>query len=165
MDRSALSAAQRGKVRRLSAPKELSPDEEGGELNVVPFLDVITNVLMFVLATVAITFTATIETRPPAVHPGPAARSLALSILVSDDGMSVKTRDGTVARLAPNDYAGLHRCVAKLKETDELAGDTSVTLSASPDVRYESLVATMDAVRTDDDGKALFPDVAFGLVR
>ena len=29
-----LSAAQRGKVRRLSQPRELAPDEEGGELNI-----------------------------------------------------------------------------------------------------------------------------------
>ena len=43
-----LSAAQRSRIRRLSMPKELSPDEEGGELNIIPFLDIITNVLMFV---------------------------------------------------------------------------------------------------------------------
>ena len=54
-----LSAQQRSKIRRLSQPKELAPDEEGGELNIVPFLDIITNVLMFVLATVTVTFTAT----------------------------------------------------------------------------------------------------------
>jgi biopolymer transport protein TolR len=61
-----LSAAQRGKIRRLSQPKELAPDEEGGELNIVPFLDIIVNILIFVLATVAVTFTSTIETNPPA---------------------------------------------------------------------------------------------------
>ncbi len=61
-----LSAAQRGKIRRLSQPAELSPDEEGGELNIVPFLDIIMNILIFVLATVAVTFTATIDTTPPA---------------------------------------------------------------------------------------------------
>src|SRR4051812_50220496 len=60
-----LSAAQRSKIRRLSQPRELSPDEEGGELNIVPFLDIITNVLMFVLATVSVTFTATIDSFPP----------------------------------------------------------------------------------------------------
>ena len=61
-----LSASQRAKVRRLSQPKELSPDEGGGELNIVPFLDIIVNILIFVLATVAVTFTATIDTTPPA---------------------------------------------------------------------------------------------------
>ena len=49
-----LTAAQRSKIRRLAAPKEIAPDEEAGELNIVPFLDIITNVLMFVLATLAV---------------------------------------------------------------------------------------------------------------
>ncbi|MGC4092027.1 MAG: hypothetical protein QM756_29920 [Polyangiaceae bacterium] len=61
-----LSPAQRSKIRRLSQPRELSPDEEGGELNIVPFLDIVVNILIFVLATVAVTFTASIETQPPA---------------------------------------------------------------------------------------------------
>ena len=47
---SELSAAQRAKIRRLSQPRELSPDEEGGELNIVPFLDIVVNILIFVLA-------------------------------------------------------------------------------------------------------------------
>ena len=38
-----LTAAQRGRIRRLSQPRELSPDEEGGELNIIPFLDIIMN--------------------------------------------------------------------------------------------------------------------------
>ena len=41
-----LTAAQRGKIRRLSQPRELAPDEEGGELNIVPFLDIIVNILI-----------------------------------------------------------------------------------------------------------------------
>src|ERR1700721_1246501 len=64
-DNEKLSAAQRSRVRRLSLGRELAPDEEGGELNIVPFLDIITNVMMFVLATVAVTFMATIDSNPP----------------------------------------------------------------------------------------------------
>ena len=60
-----LSASQRAKIRRLSTPQEMDPAEEGGELNIVPFLDIITNVLMFVLATVSVIFTATIDSSPP----------------------------------------------------------------------------------------------------
>ena len=162
MERSALSAAQRGKVRRLAAPNETSRDEEGGELNVVPFLDIITNVMMFVLATVAITFTATTDVRPPSTKPGRDAKPLDLAILVHDGGFSVKSHGGTVADIPRGDYAALRRCVTELKST---ADDKSITLTASLDVRYESLIATMDAVRTSDDGKDLFPDVAFGVVR
>ncbi len=88
-----LSAAQRGKVRRLSTPRELAPDEEGGELNIVPFLDIITNVLMFVLATVAVTFTSMIDTQPPrpagnSARP-PTTPTLSLNVIVLKEGFFV----------------------------------------------------------------------------
>src|SRR5579859_2980320 len=96
-----LSAAQRSKIRRLSQPRELAPDEEGGELNIVPFLDIITNVLMFVLATVSVTFTATIDTYPPkaggAGARAPTTPTLGLTVIVVTDGFSVKARGGNVA--------------------------------------------------------------------
>ena len=36
-----LSAAQRSKIRRLSQPREPQPGEEAGELNIIPYLDII----------------------------------------------------------------------------------------------------------------------------
>src|ERR1700753_951462 len=88
-----LSAAQRSKIRRLSAPKEHAPDEAGGELNIVPFLDIVTNVLMFVLATISVTFTTMIDTEPPRAG-GSSARAatkptLSLNIVVIDKGFIV----------------------------------------------------------------------------
>src|SRR5579864_6489204 len=88
-----LSAAQRSKIRRLSMPKELSPDEEGGELNIIPFLDIITNVLMFVLATITVTFTTMIDSQPPRSG-GPSSRpptkpTLSLNIVIVDKGFIV----------------------------------------------------------------------------
>ena len=95
-----LSAGQRSKIRRLAAPKELAADEEGGELNIVPFLDIVMNVLMFVLATVSVTFTATIDTFPPRAGSGaraPTTPTLGLTVLVVPDGFSMKARGGNVA--------------------------------------------------------------------
>src|SRR6476619_7660477 len=95
-----LSAAQRSKIRRMSETKELAPDEEGGELNIVPFLDIIMNVLMFVLATVSVTFTATIDTFPPRAGSGaraPTTPTLGLTVLIVPDGFSMKARGGNVA--------------------------------------------------------------------
>src|SRR5580693_10126278 len=96
-----LSAAQRSKIRRLSEPKELAPDEEGGELNIVPFLDIVTNVLMFVLATVSVTFTATIDSFPPraggAGARAPTTPTLGLTVIVVPDGFSIKARGGNIA--------------------------------------------------------------------
>jgi biopolymer transport protein TolR len=167
-----LSAAQRLKVRRLSAPKAA---EEAGELNVVPFLDIIVNVMMFVLATLAITFTSTADVSPPQPTPrrGVPPPSLGLSVLVVDDGFSVKASGGNVAPgcvdtgsgLAVGnvdgryDFASLQRCAAKLKLSSHFADEHTVTISASPAIRYETIIATMDAVRDD------FPDVSFGVAR
>jgi biopolymer transport protein ExbD len=185
-----LSAAQRSRIRRLSQPKELAPDEEGGELNIVPFLDIITNVLMFVLATVAVTFTATIDTFPPKAGGAgarpPTTPTLGLTVLIVPEGFSLKARGGNVAPgcndtgsglavskttnsagLQDYDYATLNQCVKKLKNlSPDFADETNVTITANPNIPYQAVVSTMDAIRKDNDtGKDLFPDVLFGLAQ
>src|SRR6185312_1150546 len=62
MSEEALSAAQRSKIRRLSAPAEPQAGDEAGELNVVPYLDIMMNIMMFVLASVSVAFVTTIHT-------------------------------------------------------------------------------------------------------
>jgi biopolymer transport protein ExbD len=178
-----LSAAQRSKIRRLSEPKEHSPDEAGGELNIVPFLDIVTNVLMFVLATISVTFTATIDTYPPRAGSGaraPTTPTLGLTVLVVPDGFSLKARGGNVApgcsdtgpgiaipkRDGTYDYAGLKACAAKLKAAaPEFKDEMGVTISANPPIPYQVVISAMDAVRKNEAGEEMFPEVTFGVAR
>lgn len=178
-----LSAQQRSKIRRLSRPKEHSPDEAGGELNIVPFLDIIMNVLIFVLATITVTFTATIDTNPPRAGSGaraPTTSTLGLAVLVVPDGFSIKARGGNVApgcndtgsgiaiakKDGDYDYAGLKACVAKLKASaPEFKDEMGVTITANPPIPYQVIISTMDAVRRDERGEEMFPEVTFGVVR
>lgn len=178
-----LNATQRAKIRRLSQPKELSPDEEGGELNIVPFLDIVMNVLMFVLATVSVTFTATIDTFPPRAGSGaraPTTPTLGLTVLVVPDGFSMKARGGNVApgcadtgpgiaipmKEGKYDFEALKACAAKLKgAASEFKDEMGVTISANPPIPYQVVISTMDAVRKDAQGEDLFPDVTFGVAR
>jgi biopolymer transport protein ExbD len=179
-----LTTAQRSKIRRLSQPRELAPDEEGGELNIVPFLDIITNVLMFVLATVSVTFTATIDSFPPRLGGGggrpPTKPALSLTVLIVPEGFSVKARGGSIATgcqdagpgitvpkgAADYNWAGLTSCAKNLKNlSPEFADETNVTISANPNIPYQTVIATIDALRKDDQGNDLFPDVQFGLAR
>ncbi|MCL2449829.1 MAG: biopolymer transporter ExbD [Polyangiaceae bacterium] len=184
-----LSAAQRSRIRRIATPRELAPDEEGGELNIVPFLDIITNVLMFVLATITVTFTTMIETEPPRAT-GSSARpptkpSLSLNIVIIDKGFIVsafgqrigegcegpgsgvavglKTADGQ----QDYDYASLTACAKELKtralHVDEAANETMATITANKDVPYQVVISTIDAIRRSDDGQELFPDINFGV--
>lgn len=180
-----LSASQRGRIRRLSAPKELTPDEEGGELNIVPFLDIIMNILIFVLATVAVTFTASIESTPPSLG-GAGVRSdikseaLNLTILVVNEGFSLKASGGNIAPGCTGlgaglaiprtngryDYKALNDCARRLKGSNpEFSDENQVTVSPNPATPYVDIVAVIDAVRQTPQGDVLFDDVKFGVVR
>jgi biopolymer transport protein TolR len=180
-----LSAAQRAKVRRLSQPRELPPDEEGGELNIVPYLDIIVNILIFVLATVAVTFTATIDTTPPAqggtgVRKQIESSALNLTVLIVNDGFSLKASGGNVApgceHAGPGvtipkvageyDYDSLNRCVAKLKRSNpDFLDENQISIGANPGTPYQIIVSVMDGVRNTARGDALFDDVYFKVPR
>jgi len=97
-----LSPAQRSKIRRLAQPKEPDAGEESGELNVVPYLDIITNVLVFVLASVSVTFLTQLDTTPPSsggkgVKNQIDSEALNLAVIIVDDGISFKTSFGNIA--------------------------------------------------------------------
>jgi biopolymer transport protein TolR len=180
---SELSAAQRAKIRRLSAPREIPPDEEGGELNVVPYLDIITNILIFVLATVAVTFTAAIDSSPPAsggkgVRKEIESTALNLTILIVNDGFSMKASGGNVApgctgpgpgiaipkKNGRYDYASLNACAAKLKAAlPDYANENQFYVTGNPNTEYQTIISVIDALRTDmrDPTRVLFTDVNF----
>ena len=173
-----LSAGQRSKIRRLSQPKELSPDETGGELNIVPFLDIIVNILIFVLATVAVTFTATIETNPPAsrgagVRSNQPEEALNLTVFIVNDGFSIKASGGNIApgcnspgpgitipkKRGKYDYEELNSCAAKLKKASPAFEDENqVFIAANPGVAYETVIGVADHVRKTADGKEVLFD-------
>jgi len=184
-DQEKLSAAQRSRIRRRSMPKELSPDEEGGELNIVPFLDIITNVLMFVLATISVTFTTLIDTNAPKAGGGgraPTKPTLSLNVVILDKGFIVSAfgqhigdgcngpGSGTTVGMTSTggqtdyDYNALNSCAKKLKnQVPEAADETAATLTANKDIPYQVIISTIDAIRKADDGQELFPDINFGV--
>ncbi|MBI2393779.1 MAG: biopolymer transporter ExbD [Deltaproteobacteria bacterium] len=188
-----LTAAQRSKIRRLSQPKEIAPDEEAGELNIVPFLDIITNVLMFVLASISVTFTISLLADAPKQGKGGVAKiqeeSLNLTVIIASDGYFIKGRAASIAegcngigggrptvpRLPAGptesfdgkkyDIAALQKCARKLKEEVTNAdAEQQVMVTANPNVPFQEIVRVMDAVRKDDKGE-LFPNVVFTVLK
>jgi biopolymer transport protein TolR len=191
-----LSPAQRSKIRRLSQPREVDPADAGGELNIIPFLDIITNVLMFVLATLPAVFTVTIESNPPSIGGSrtrpPDKPTLNLSMLIVNDGISLKASGGNIAPgcegpgagitvpakgrdpggRAQHDWALLRACASKLKNAaPEFKEETQVQILAEPGTDYQTIIWAMDAVREIEvDAKnakfePLFPDVNFGVAK
>lgn len=177
-----LTAAQRGKIRRLSQPRELAPDEEGGELNIVPFLDIIVNILIFVLATVAVTFTSSIETTPPSgkqagVRSTVPSEALNLTVFIVPDGFSLKASGGNIAPgctgVGPGiaiplaggkyDYRSLTACASKLKEKFE--DENQAYITANPGTEYQILINVIDALRTSSAGAPMFENINFKVPR
>lgn len=172
---------EQSKFRRLTEPRTLSADEEAGELNVVPFLDVIINILIFVLATLAVTFTATIDINSPKLgNPHGGGPGNELTVIVVNEGFALKTALGNVApgcstvgsgiavpkRDGVYDFAALTRCAMKLEETLPPASDGSqIYVTANPGVDYKTIVGVIDAVRVTPAGEALFPDVSLRVPR
>ncbi len=180
-----LSAAQRAKIRRLSVSRELAPDEEGGELNIIPFLDIIVNILIFLLATIAVIFTARIDATPPSnrsagTRKAGADESLRLTVFLVNDGMSLKASGGNVApgctgrgpglaipnRAGHYDFAALTECATRLKSTSpKFENEKQFYLAANPGVEYQDVILAIDAMRVSPSGEELFPDPLFTVIK
>jgi len=173
-----LTAAQRARLKRACAPREKDQSEEAGELNVVPFLDIITNVMMFVLASLTVGFTTSSEIvapRSPHGIPSEQHETLTLTVIIASDGYYVKAGGGSVAPAITRvpgsssvdglvyDAAALTRCVRRLK--NEIGSkERQVLVTANPNVPAQEIVRAMDALRRDAEGE-LFPDVVLSVVR
>jgi len=179
-----LSPAQRSRIRRKAAWKPPGPGEEAGELNIIPFLDIIMNIIVFVMASLSVVFVSTIDTTPPSLGGGKTrdqikSKALNLTALITSDGISLKTSSGNIATGCTSigagvtvpkannrqNYAELTRCARELKRHNErFAEETQVTLTANPDIEYQIVIDVIDALRKDGEG-VLFPDVHFGVAR
>jgi hypothetical protein len=107
--------------------------------------------------------------------------ALNLTILIANDGISIKASGGNVAPncqgagpgiTIPNrggryDYAGLNKCVAKLKKaSDAFADENQAFITANPGTAYEVVIAVMDALRKTADGKeVLFDSINFKVLK
>lgn len=151
------------------------------ELNIIPFLDIVTNLLLFLLATVAsVLATVDVEASLPSSRPCPRGActepdvdTLGLSVTLTSRGIVVASRNGIVAPgcegVGPGvtipsvsgadarpDFTALSDCISRVHS--RYPTESRVILSADPDVPYEDLIGAMDAVREDGDGP-LFSDV------
>lgn len=182
------TAAQHALINRKSKPKELGPDETGGELNIVPFLDIIVNVLIFVLASIATIFTATIPVPAPSNNrngrPGAQTESLNLTVQILQEGYVVGARGGFLAPgcrdvagrgtvAVPNlgqpdaegrrhDFASLTRCMQSIRQqfAQEVSGEDghNINISVNATIPYGILVGTIDAVRESRPGACRLPE-------
>ncbi|MGF1465043.1 MAG: ExbD/TolR family protein [Sandaracinaceae bacterium] len=174
-----LTPQQRVYIRKHTKEDEPDPSEEMGELNIVPFLDIVVNIIIFLLATTQVAIVvAEIEARLPpsgAGGSGNGMQTLNLTVTVTDEGIVMsgsgghvspncqETRGGsvvTVPKTGPDyteqSFSALNRCAARIKEAHP--DEDRVIVSADPQVEFRNVVRTMDALRNDGTTE-LFPNL------
>lgn len=173
--------------------RRIREEEHTGELNIVPYLDVVVNLVMFMLLSMTGLITlGVLNVSAPKIGGEAAAVSadnqpkLLLTVAIGRQGFYVAGAGGVLGPDAPApdamrpptiplrdgkyDYATLSEQMNRIK--DRFPNETAVILSADPDVVYDVLIQTMDAcrevsVRTADgksERKPLFFDVSLSLV-
>jgi biopolymer transport protein TolR len=150
-------------VRRLlrRAIRRSEGETATGELNIVPFLDIVTNLMLFLLATTAAVATVSeVRADLPTFGREHRGETLSLSVTLTDRGAVMATSQGIVCTTPRThdgyDFAALTQCASTLHAAHP--SETDVIVSADPDVPYASLVGAMDALRSNGE-TLLFPDV------
>ena len=145
--------------RKKRALHDESEDGDSSELNLVPYLDIVTNIILFLMMTVSFSAAlADVKVEAPSIccdeqAPGPARAPLLLTVHVSREGWVVLSSGGVLAR--PSDRAALVKALAQIKAGHR--DETHVVVSADPAIPYDDVITTLDAARGDADAP-LFPD-------
>lgn len=169
--------------RRKLRPKE---EEEIGELNIVPYLDIMMNLIMFMLLSMTGLVSFGVLNVASPKFGGPSAGvsnpdeankpKLLLTVLVADTGFFIAGSGGVLPGEAPGaeadtkgtptvgrdakgeyDYAGLQAKIVDIKKA--FPEETKIILGADAKISYDILVKTMDTCR-EFKGQQLFYDVS-----
>jgi biopolymer transport protein ExbD len=176
--------SRRGRRKLRSERERLEEEaEETTELNLVPYLDIVTNILMFLIVTITAMLTVgNIETVLPLYSQDSSVSkskgssdkpALNLTVTITNKGFTVATSKGVMYEddipdklpTVPRDSSGrynydrLQKVLALLKRQNEK--EEQAFLTANPEIQYETVIAVMDVLRVGPDLKPLFPSVVF----
>ena len=164
--------------RRKIKPKE---EAESGELNIIPYLDILMNLIIFMLLSMSglATF-GMLNVNAPTYGGGGGGNTeekppLTLTVAIAKTGFFIAATGGvlpgqtepttpgegapTIARRPDGTY-DFDALTAKMMEIKtNFPTESKVILAAEANTDYEVLVSTMDATRETKDRKLLFPDV------
>ncbi|MGC3996161.1 MAG: biopolymer transporter ExbD [Anaeromyxobacter sp.] len=151
--------------------RRIRDEEHTGELNIVPYLDVVVNLVMFMLLSMTgLISLGVLNVSAPKIGGEAVATQgqvdnntpkLLLTVAIGKQGFYLAGAGGVLGEDAATpdagrpptiplkagkyDYAALTEELAKVKE--KFPAETQVILSADPDVVYDTLIQTMDACR------------------
>ena len=164
----------RGRMRRMREAFE-EAEEEHIEINLVPYMDIVTNIIIFLLASVVNQVPlGTVNVSSPTFGGAggdgqPDKPALNLTVTVGGTGFTLAGSGGVMPPIpklptGDYDYGALTAKLAEIKK--EFAEETKATFNADAVTSYEIVGKTLDAMRTykdekDQQEKQLFPDIVF----
>jgi biopolymer transport protein ExbD len=162
----------RAAMRRLRDHAE-EAEEDNGEINLVPYLDIVTNIIIFLLASVVYNVAlGNVNVSLPAISSGGGAAAeeperppLNLTVNAGNSGFTIGASGGILPQPIPKqpngdyDYKALTEKLMEIKK--EYADETKATFNADAHIPYEIVIKTLDAIREDTASKPLFPDILF----
>ena len=157
-------------MRRMRDHAE-EAEEETGELNLVPYMDIVTNIIIFLLASVVNSIAlGNVNVSLPTISGGggaateePAKPPLNLTVTAGGTGFIIAASGGVMPAIPKKngkyDYPELTKKLMEIKK--EFPDETKVTFNADAGTEYAIVVETLDAMREDTNHAMLFPDVVF----
>ncbi|MEM7678256.1 MAG: biopolymer transporter ExbD [Myxococcota bacterium] len=183
-----LSAGDFTYVRKKRGRIRFDDEHIDGEINIVPYLDIMVNLIMFLLMVQATSIAlGMINVNAPSYSPpGPTTQAptkdpkkiLRLTVGIASDGFYIAAKGGVLPGEAPEgenpdaerqptiprradgkyDFAGLARKLRGIKNA--FPDVEAIYVAADDTTAYQDIVKTLDASRADSAGP-LFPNVAF----
>jgi biopolymer transport protein TolR len=160
----------RARMRRMKEHFDES-QEESTEINLVPYMDIVTNIIIFLLASVVNQVPlGTINASSPTFGGGGGGAgeedkpALNLTVTVGGTGFTLAGSGGVMPPIPklPNGEYDFVALTTKLTEVKhQFKDETKATFNADAGTAYEVVVKTLDAMREDKEGKLLFPDIVF----
>jgi biopolymer transport protein TolR len=167
-ERAAIADEAMADVMTRRAKRKVREQHALEELNLVPYLDVSVNLIIFLLVTIS----AFLPLGMLSIFPMPAGvrsnqdkpeekQELTLSVFIRKDGFTVAAAGGVLPLIPKTpegeyDQAKLAEMAVEIK--DAYPNESRVVIVAEPDVKYDVLVATMDTLRNQGD-RLLFHNV------
>src|SRR3954471_4336066 len=148
----------RAAMRRLKTEHD-EAEEETAEINLVPYMDIVTNIIIFLLASVVQQVPlGNINVSSPTIgsgagesQPEPEKPPLNLTVTVAQNGFIIAGSGAVippVPKLASGqyDFDALTNKLTEIKK-DVAPGETKATFNADSFIPYELVIKTLDAMR------------------
>ena len=141
---------------------------EPPEMNLIPFMNLMSALIPFLLVFSVFTQLAIIDINLPAEpkpgqkkKPKEKKRELLLTVTITNEGFTIAAADAVLPKIAKTsgeyDYAGLVDQLSKIKEA--WSSEENVSIVPEPEIHYEIMVAVMDKCRENG-----FPNISLGAI-